>query len=89
MGIYVYTPRAEVKQMEDGVQVARLTYAYKDFDAYRAPASWIRTAAVQESAGERAAAKHNSNGVSLLARCDKFEVGAPVYEIVNNNMRFA
>jgi ABC-type tungstate transport system permease subunit len=87
MSDYIYTPRAEVKQMKDGVKVARLGFAYKDFNSY-APAAWFRSAGRQESAGQKAAEKHNAQGVSLLARCDKFEVGAPVYEIHNNHMHF-
>ena len=86
MGIYVYTPRMEVKEMVNGEKVARLGYAYKDFDEYRAPKSWVASAGRQESAGLRAADRHNVNGVKLLARGDKFEVGAPVYE-VNKQMR--
>lgn len=87
MSAYIYTPRAEVKQMKDGVKVARLGFAYKDFDCY-APPSFFRSASAQENAGVRAAEKHNANGVSLMACCDKFEVGAPVYEVLNNHMHF-
>jgi hypothetical protein len=80
MSAYIYTPRAEVKEMVDGEKVARMSFAYKDFDCY-APASWFRSAGAQESAGLRAASKHNDNGVRYLACCDKFEEDAQVYEV--------
>jgi len=87
MSAYVYTPRKSVKEMATGQKVALLKFAYKDFDSF-APASWFRSAAVQESAGERAAEAHNKEGVRYLALGDKFEDGAPVYEVKNDNMRF-
>lgn len=83
MSAYIYTPRAEVKEMVTGEKVARLGFAYKDFDCF-APPSFFRSAGAQESAGQRAAAKHNANDVKLLA---EFEEGATVYE-VKGSMHF-
>ena len=81
MGVYIYTPRSETKKMLDGEQVARVSYAYKDFDAWNAPARWIRSAGAQERFGQKAADKHNANGVKYLAMGDKFEVGASVFRV--------
>jgi hypothetical protein len=87
MGVYIYTPRTEVKEMIGGEKVARLSYAYKDFCPDRAPASWLRSAKSKESFGQKAADKHNANGVKLLASGDKFAVGNPVFRVKNDKMR--